>query len=140
MSLPWVYVWLFWLSLEKEEMVDIILLLWQTSNNTPNKLLLSESAVSCLLRVRSVSSTSPAMGCIKFVPHICLVSLSHKVGVFLEEAIFFINPAVSEANMVDTCKHFEIGSGSVRSLRHLPVFVIEHFYRAQSATNAKRIK
>jgi hypothetical protein len=28
---------------------------------------------------------------------------------------------VSEANMVDTCKHFEIGSGS-----HLPVFVIEH--------------
>jgi hypothetical protein len=23
---------------------------------------------------------------------------------------FFINPAVSEANMVDTCKHFEIGS------------------------------
>jgi hypothetical protein len=24
---------------------------------------------------------------------------------------------VSEANMVDTCKHFEIGSGSVRSLR-----------------------
>jgi hypothetical protein len=37
--------------------------------------------------------------------------------------IFFINPAVSEANMVDTCKHFEIGSGS---LSHLPVFVIEH--------------
>ena len=30
----------------------------------------------------------------------------------------FINPAVSEANMVDTCKHFEIGSGSVS---HLPV-------------------
>jgi hypothetical protein len=29
--------------------------LWQTNNNTPNKLLLSESAVSCLLRVRSVS-------------------------------------------------------------------------------------
>ena len=28
---------------------------------------------------------------------------------------FFVNPAVSEANMVDTCKHFEIGSGSVRS-------------------------
>jgi hypothetical protein len=37
---------------------------------------------------------------------------------------FFINPTVSEANMVDTCKHFEIGSGSVRSLSHLPVFVI----------------
>jgi hypothetical protein len=40
--------------------------------------------------------------------------------------VFFINPAVSEANMVDTCKHFEIGSGSVRSLSYLPVFVIEH--------------
>jgi hypothetical protein len=66
-SLPWVYVWLFWLSLEKEEMVDIILLL------------LSESAVSCFLRVRSVSFTSRAKGCIKFVPHSCLVSFSHKV-------------------------------------------------------------
>jgi hypothetical protein len=59
--------------------------LWQTNNNTPNKLLLSESAVSCPLRVRSVSFTSRAKGCIKFVPHSCLVSLSHKVGVFLEE-------------------------------------------------------
>jgi hypothetical protein len=53
----------------------------QTNNNTPNKLLLSESAVSCLLRIRSVSFTSRAKGCIKFVPHSCLVSLSHKVGV-----------------------------------------------------------
>ena len=62
--------------------------LWQT-NNTRNKLLLSESAVSCLLRVRSVSFTFRAKGCIKFVPHSCLVSLSHKVGVFLEEAICY---------------------------------------------------
>jgi hypothetical protein len=46
-------------------------------------------------------------------------------------SIFFINPAVSEANMIDTCKHFEIGSGSVRSLSHLPVFVIEHLCRAE---------
>ena len=29
---------------------------------------------------------------------------------------------MSEANMVDTCKLFEIGNGSVS---HLPVFVIE---------------
>jgi hypothetical protein len=42
--------------------------------------------------------------------------------------LFFINPAVSEANMVDSCKHFEIGSGSVRSLSHLSVFVIEHLF------------
>jgi hypothetical protein len=35
--------------------------LWQTNNNTPNKLLLSESAVSCLLRVRSVCFTSRAV-------------------------------------------------------------------------------
>ena len=63
--------------------------LWQTNNNTPNKLLLSESAVSCLLRVRSVSFTSRAKGCIKIVHHSCLVSLSHKVGVFLEEAICY---------------------------------------------------
>ena len=48
---------------------------------------------------------------------------------------FFINPTVSEANMVDTCKHFEIRSGSVRSLSHLPVFVIEHLCR-----NTKQIK
>jgi hypothetical protein len=47
--------------------------LWQTNNNTPNKMLISESAVSCLLRVRSVSFTS----------------LSHEVGVFLEEAICY---------------------------------------------------
>jgi hypothetical protein len=65
--------------------------LWQ-SNNTPNELLLSESVVNCHLRVRSVSFTSRAKGCIKFLPHSCLVSLSHKVGVFLEEAIcYFIN-------------------------------------------------
>jgi hypothetical protein len=63
--------------------------LWQTNNNTPNQMLLSESAVSCLLRVRSVSFTSRAKGCIKFVPHSCLVSLSHEVGVFLEEAICY---------------------------------------------------
>jgi hypothetical protein len=63
--------------------------LWQTNNNTPNKLLLSESSVSCLLRVRGVSFTSRAQGCIKFVPHSCLMSLSHKVGVFLEETICY---------------------------------------------------
>jgi hypothetical protein len=63
--------------------------LWQTNNNTPNKMLLSEYAVSCLLRVRSVSFTSCAKGCIKFVPHSCLVSLSHEIGVFLEEAICY---------------------------------------------------
>jgi hypothetical protein len=63
--------------------------LWQTNNNTPNKMLLSESAVSCLLRARSVSFASWAKVCIKFVPHRCLVSLSHEVGVFLEEAICY---------------------------------------------------
>jgi hypothetical protein len=46
---------------------------------------------------------------------------------------FFINPAVSEANMVDTYKHFEIGS-------HLSVFVIEHLCRTEGATNTKQIK
>jgi hypothetical protein len=45
-----------------------------------------------------------------------------------------------EANMVDTCKHFEIGSGSVRSLIHFPFFVIEHLCRAEGATNTKQIK
>ena len=63
--------------------------LWQTNNNTPNKLLLSESAVSCLLRVMSVFIISRAKECIKFVPHSCLVSLSHKDRVFLEEAICY---------------------------------------------------
>ena len=63
--------------------------LWQTNDNTPNKLLLSESAVSCLLRVKSVSFTSRAKGGIKFVPHSSLVSHSHTVGVFLKEAIFY---------------------------------------------------
>ena len=69
-------------------MVDIVLLCDKT-NNTPNKLLLSESVVSCILRVRSVSFTSRAKGCIKFVPHSCLVPLSHQFGVFLEEAICY---------------------------------------------------
>jgi hypothetical protein len=50
-------------------------------------------------------------------------------------SICFINPAVGEANMVDTCKHFEIGSGS-----HLPVFVIEHLCRAEGSTITKQIK
>ena len=63
--------------------------LWQTNNNTPNKLLLSESAESCLLRVRSVSFKSCAKGSIKFVPHSCLVPFSHTVGVFIEKAICY---------------------------------------------------
>jgi hypothetical protein len=54
--------------------------------------------------------------------------------------MFLINPAVSEANMVDTLKHFEIGSGSVGSLSHLSVFVIEHLCRAEGPTNTKQIK
>jgi hypothetical protein len=61
--------------------IDMIFALVQTNNNTPNKLLLSESAVSCLLRVRSVSFTSRAKGCIKFAHHSCLMSIWHKVGV-----------------------------------------------------------
>jgi hypothetical protein len=68
-------------TLENEEMVDIILLCDKPTTTLLNKLLLSESAVSCLLCVRSVFFTSRAKGCIKFVPHSCLVSLSHKVGV-----------------------------------------------------------
>ena len=51
--------------------------------------MLSESTVSCPLRVRSVSFTSRAKGCINFVPHSCLVSLSHKVGFVLEETICY---------------------------------------------------
>ena len=39
--------------------------------------------------MESVSFTSRAKGCIKFLPHSCLVSLSHEVGVFLEEAICY---------------------------------------------------
>jgi hypothetical protein len=73
--------------------------LWQTNNNISNTMLQSESALSCLLRVRSMSVTSRAKKSIKFVPHSCLVSLSHKVGVFLEGAIcYFIYAkfAVSE--------------------------------------------
>ena len=90
-SLPWVYAWLFWLSIVTRKRRDgrYYFTLWQTNNNTLNTLLLSESAVSCLLRVRSVSFTSRAKGCIKFVPHSYLVSLSHKVGVFLEETICY---------------------------------------------------
>ena len=43
-------------------------------------------------------------------------SIHGRAGFILFDHLrFFINPAVSEANMVDTCKHFEIGSGSVRS-------------------------
>jgi len=62
---------------------------------------------------------------------VCLLLLFDNVvlalGSHFAWFFFFINPAVSEANMVDTCKHFEIGSGSVRSLSHLAVFVIEQF-------------
>ena len=58
-----------------------------------------------------------------------------------KHSTFFYQPSCSsEANMVDTCKHFEIGSGSVRSLSHLPVFVIEHLCRAKGSTNTKQIK
>ena len=94
--------------------------LWQTNNNTPNKMLLSESAVSCLLRVRSVSFTYHSKGCIKFVPHSCLVSLSHEVGVFLEEAIcYFIYAkfAVMSLKVV----HQYVVSNHVNS-EHVPSF------------------
>jgi hypothetical protein len=84
--------------------------LWQTNNKTPNTMLLSESAVSCLLRVRSVSFTSRAKECIKFVPHSCLVSLSHEVGVFLEEAMCYFIYAkfvVMSRKVVHQCGCFE---------------------------------
>ena len=84
--------------------------LWQTNNKTPNTMLLSESAVSCLLRVRSVSFTFRAKGWIKFVPHSCLVSRSHEVGVFLEEAMcYFIDAkfVVMSLKVVHQCGCFE---------------------------------
>ena len=82
----WVYVWLFWVSLEKEEMVYIILLCYKPTTFLIN---CCYQNLSFLLRVRSVPFTSRAKGCIKFVPHSCLVSLSDKVGLFLEEAICY---------------------------------------------------
>jgi hypothetical protein len=100
--------------------------LWQTNNNTPNTLLLSESAVSCLLRVRSVSFTSRAKGCIKFVPHSCLVSLSHKVGVFLEEAIcYFIYSkfAVMLRLSINTIVLNHVNSDHVPSFSCLDVWI-----------------
>jgi hypothetical protein len=36
-----------------------------------------------------VSFTFRAKGCVNVVPHNCLMSLSHKVGVFLEETICY---------------------------------------------------
>jgi hypothetical protein len=72
------------------------------------------------------------------VDNLCLRIINHEY--ICTYNTFFINPAVSEANMVDTCKHFEIGSGSVRSLSHLPVFVIEHLCCAEGTTNTKQIK
>ena len=89
--------------------------LWQTNYNTPNKLLLSESAVNCLLCVRSVSFTSRAKGCITFAPHSCLVSLSHKVSVFLVEAICYVMHAkcavmlrlsINWKSITNTCFYF----------------------------------
>ena len=89
MSLPWFNVWLFWLSLEKEEMVDIILPCDKATTRLLINCCYQNLTVSCLLRVRSVSFTSRAKGCIKFVPHRWMVYLSHKIGVFLEEAICY---------------------------------------------------
>jgi hypothetical protein len=109
-SLPWVYVWL----------------LWQTNNNIPNKLLLSESAVSSLLRSRSVSFTSHAKGCIKFVPHSWLLSLSHKVDVFLEEAIcYFIYAkfAVMLRLSINTVVLNHVNSDHVPSFSCLDVWI-----------------
>ena len=85
MSLPWVYVWLFWLLLRKRD-GRYYIALWQANNNTPNKLLLSESGVSCQI----VSFTSISKGRFKFVPQIFLLILSHEVSIFLEEAIWFL--------------------------------------------------
>ena len=69
-------------------MVDIILLC-----DKPTTTLLINCCYQNLLKVvMSVPFTSRAKGCIKFVPHSFMVSLSHKVGVFLEETIcYFID-------------------------------------------------
>jgi hypothetical protein len=56
---------------------------------------------------------------------------------FTKPSMTTLHPAVSEANMIDTCKHFEIGSGSGS---HLSVFVIEHLCRVEDGTNTKQIK
>ena len=72
--------------------------LWQTNNNTPNKLLLSESAESSLLRLRSVSFTSRAKGCIKIFHHSCLVSILIIIGYYTLLYSYNFNPV--KTNMV----------------------------------------
>ena len=94
--------------------------------------MLSESAVSCLLRVRSVSFTSRVKGCITFVPHSCLVPLSHKVGVFLEEAIcYFIDAkfAVMLRLSIDT-----VVSNHVNTVvsNHVNTVVSNHFHSVKT--------
>jgi hypothetical protein len=78
------------------------------------------------LRVRRVSFTSRAKGCIKFVPHSCLVSLSHKVGVFLEEAIcYFIYSkfAVMLRLSINTIVLNHVNSDHVPSFSCLDVWI-----------------
>ena len=58
----WVYVWLFWVPPEKEELLDIILPYNRSPTTTPNKLLISESTASCLLGARRMSFTSHPKG------------------------------------------------------------------------------
>jgi hypothetical protein len=109
--------------------------LWQTNNNTPNKMLLSESVLSCLLRVKSVSFTSHAKGCIKFVPHSCLVSLSHEVGVFLEEAIcYFIYAKFAVMSLKVVHQYGKIVSNHVNS-DHVPSFSCLDLWSAWQATS-----
>ena len=104
------------------------------------KLLLSDSAVSCLLRVRSVSFTSRAKECIKFVPHCCLVSLSDKVGVFLEDVICYfiyakfavmlrlsINTDVVNHVNSDHVPIFLLNVGTVPTVQHIFFHFVIHF-------------
>ena len=104
------------------------------------KVLLSESAVSCLLRVRSVSFTSLAKECTKFVPHSRLVSLSHKVGVFLEDVLCYfiyakfavmlrlsINTVVANHVNSDRVPIFLLNVGIVPTVWHIFFHFIIHF-------------
>ena len=72
-----------------------------------------------------MSFTSRTKECIKFVPHSCLVSLSHKVGVFLEEVIcyfIYVKFAVMLRLSINTVVSNHVNSDHVLSFSCLDIW------------------
>jgi hypothetical protein len=106
---------------------------WVDKKKFINKIIIYLNSTTFIYKITKIALTKDIICTIKTTR--CKQNLRQQGCWFIDAICIYCWTAVNFCNFIDTCKHFEIGSGSVRSLRHLPVFVIEHLWRDQHETN-----